>query len=174
MLPVEFLIVFLLSIEHCPVECHFVGSQRTGNERERLEKRHSKRDLHLKMFLRDEENDMSRPSCTSKVKRSVAMHIPASHQDLVQFHNTKRLKRQLTSSYSPRDNSPYGTAAYFSGTLESLKYTGSTALPSDQFSVGVWVKPEGGQNVPVHFLGKMIQLLYLVSLRMFTVGTMFF
>ena len=35
-----------------------------------------------------------------------------------------------------------------------LRYTGRVAIPREEFTVQVWVKPEGGQNVPVSILGK--------------------
>ena len=146
MISLSYLILFITLMGQYLVESQFINVP----ERVLLEKLAKIRDLHLKMTLKDEQEDVLKPSCTSTVKKLITKHLPTSYRTPEHL----RLKRQLTNNNSPRNPSPYGTAAYFSGNSESLRYKGSTPLPNHQFSVGVWIKPEGGQNVPVHFLGK--------------------
>ena len=117
----------------CSIESH--------NLRNRLEKNSMKRDSVYEKFLENEERYIREPTCTSNTK---AISREAKISDLK--FNHKRFKRQLTTNNSPRDVNPYGTAAYFSGSLESLRYKGGSTLPKDHFSVGVWIKPEGGQK----------------------------
>lgn len=143
------LIAFLLIIVQYEVESQIIGSRIEKHERAHLQKLAVKKDLHMKTIQRNEEIEMMEPSCTSK-RKTVSSFLPSS---LTRREEHKRLKRQVRNN-SPRDASPYGTAAYFSGNSESLKYKGTASLPNHQFSAGVWIQPEGGQNTPVHFVGK--------------------
>ena len=143
------LAAIILFVAYSSVESQF--HQSSESKRNRFETFSIRRDLHLRVHLENEEQYMRKPSCTSKMKKAGQKHVETLHQS----PNHKRLKRQVTTNNSPRDVSPYGTAAYFSGGPESLRYKARITLPNDQFSVGVWIQPEGGQNVPVNFLGKL-------------------
>ena len=139
----------VLLMTYSSVESQFHRS--SESKRSRFETFSIRRDLHLRRHLENEEKDMRKPSCTSKMNVAGQKYAETLHHN----PNHRRLKRQVTTNNSPRDVSPYGTAAHFSGGPESLKYKARTTLPNDQFSVGVWIQPEGGQNVPVNFLGKL-------------------
>ena len=158
MISLCYLIIFILIIGQYSVESQSVGARVVESERVHLEKLAKKRDLHLEMSLKDDEQEALEPSCTSRAKKMVSKRVSTSYHS----PNHRRSKRQVTNNNSAREYSSYGTAASFSGNSESLKYKGSIPLPNHQFSAGVWIQPEGGQNVPVHFWGNIFQLLNVI------------
>ncbi len=127
-------------------------SRRFESAERRLEKFRIKRDLHF----RDVLNEGTQFVCASQRKK------PLRRESITSPLSSGRVKRQVrTSNESPRDADVYGTAVAFSGGAECLKYSGSEALPNHQFSVGLWVKPEGGQHTPVSILGKSVASQFL-------------
>ena len=144
----------ILFVAYSSVESQFHPS--SESKRTRFETFSIRKDLHLRTRLENEENYIRKPSCTSKINKAGQKVVATLHQS----PNHRRLKRQVTTNNSSRDVSPYGTAAHFSGSPESLKYKARTTLPNHQFSVGVWIQSEGGQNVPVNFLGRLRVRIY--------------
>lgn len=67
--------------------------------------------------------------------------------------STRRVKRYDHARFplAPPTGSTFGKALQFMG-RESVKFTAVT-IPSRQFTVDFWVKPEGGQKSPVVILG---------------------
>ena len=73
-------------------------------------------------------------------------------------HRSKRSEdanqRHPTTNATPRNGpSQTGKALYLSGN-QGLKWIGKDILPNQEFSVALWIKPEGGQVDPVHVIGK--------------------
>ncbi len=66
------------------------------------------------------------------------------------IYNPTYFRRQRRSASNPAQE----LSGYFKGSGEVLRYTGRVAIPREEFTVQVWVKPEGGQDVPVSILGK--------------------
>ena len=134
--------------------CQVTGSQ----EEMRLTNLQTKRGLHFGNVLKKETEAAERASCTGS---TLAHRRPkddvTSPQHLNFLSIARRQKRDVDEI-----RSPYGTATVFSGTAAALKFTGRTALPNHQFSVAVWVKPEGGQKVPVNILGNGFLLFFKI------------
>lgn len=87
-------------------------------------------------------------SCSthSRRKRSISDPLPAY---------PKRQKRNSNGSHREEEGSGMGTGLYFQGE-GTLHLRGSRPLPTDSFTVELWVKPEGGQPNPVHIIGKQL------------------
>lgn len=68
--------------------------------------------------------------------------------------STRRIKRHTHARFpsSPPTGSKFGKALRFFGN-EVIRFSGPFNVPSHQFTVDFWMKPEGGQKSPVTVLG---------------------
>ena len=76
-------------------------------------------------------------------------------------HRSKRSEgasgHHPNSNATPRDGpSPTGKAMHLGGT-QGLRWMGKRDLPNGEFTVAMWVKPEGGQKDPVSILGRQLK-----------------
>ena len=99
-------------------------------------------------YLGKETPNLAPKACTthSRRKRSIQDPLPSY---------PKRRSLSPNGSQRPASDPGLGTGLYFSG-LEGgvLELKGSRPLPTDSFSVELWVKPEGGQPNPVHIISR--------------------
>ncbi|KAJ7377833.1 hypothetical protein OS493_026401 [Desmophyllum pertusum] len=68
--------------------------------------------------------------------------------------STRRVKRHDHARFpqSPPTGSKFGKALRFFGG-EVVRFTGAVTIPSHQFTVDFWMRPEGGQASPVTVIG---------------------
>ncbi|XP_058843170.1 pappalysin-1-like isoform X3 [Acipenser ruthenus] len=66
----------------------------------------------------------------------------------------RRLLRQHHRSSQPVESSPSrGKAVYFTGKRDQLRLKPSTEIPRGNFTLEMWIKPEGGQRSPAVIAG---------------------
>ncbi|RXM99091.1 Pappalysin-1 [Acipenser ruthenus] len=66
----------------------------------------------------------------------------------------RRLLRQHHRSSQPAESSPSrGKAVYFTGKRDQLRLKPSTEIPRGNFTLEMWIKPEGGQRSPAVIAG---------------------
>lgn len=80
-------------------------------------------------------------------------------------HVPSRYPRDVQGDWGER-RSKFGNAVYFSGrqvlNLTPSQHSFTTRIPMEQFTVELWVRPEGGQADPVTFLGKSFLMRFLI------------
>lgn len=88
----------------------------------------------------------------------------------------RRVLRQRRRSSQAEGNSPdRGKAVYFTGRGDQLRLKPGVEIPRGNFTVEMWIKPEGGQRSPTVIAGRLLystssilssaQLLLLVKLQ---------
>lgn len=76
----------------------------------------------------------------------------------------RRLLRQHHRSSQPAESSPSrGKAVYFTGKRDQLRLKPSTEIPRGNFTLEMWIKPEGGQRSPAVIAGMCCQLKVTLS-----------
>ena len=68
--------------------------------------------------------------------------------------STRRVKRRDHARFpsSPPTGSKFGKALRFFGN-EVIRFSGTIEIPSHQFTLDFWMRPEGGQKSPVTVIG---------------------
>ena len=116
--------------------------------------------MHRALEKRRESLRQRVTSCTS-LERSSPTHVHTSHRAVT------RNRRSLPNNPDPVVDlfHPHGgeKGVYFPGAGEMLKWSklsgingAMVEIPALNFTVETWVKPEGGQDAPVHFIGTFL------------------
>lgn len=82
-----------------------------------------------------------------------ATRLPRGKRSLPGFE--RRVLRQRRRSSHAEDNSPYrGKAVYFTGRGDQLRLKPGVEIPRGNFTLEMWIKPEGGQRSPTVIAGR--------------------
>lgn len=110
--------------------------------------------------------DLATEQLFQRLERSAAEeHVQSRRQcthSARERRNADRLPR-LPRGTGIRGNAEFGTALYFSGQSDFVRRSVKSHLPNpigyptEQFTVELWVKPEGGQRSPAVIIGKFIE-----------------
>lgn len=82
----------------------------------------------------------------------------------------RRVLRQRRRSSQAEDHSPdRGKAVYFTGRGDQLRLKPGVEIPRGNFTLEMWIKPEGGQRSPTVIAGRIVcTSSVLSSLQLFT------
>ncbi|XP_072015800.1 pappalysin-1-like [Amphiura filiformis] len=111
---------------------------------------------HLRNFNRDTEHVLRRAE-----RAATEEHIKSRRQCVHSSRERRsgdRYSRTPRYATTGRGNSVYGMALYFTGQNDLLRravknHLTTVGYPTEQFTVELWVKPEGGQKSPAIIVG---------------------
>lgn len=83
------------------------------------------------------------------------------------------LRQRRRSSHAEEDSPEWGKAVYFTGRGDQLRLKPGVEIPRGNFTLEMWIKPEGGQRSPTVIAGRISIFLLLFSIVRVGSGLMY-